>query len=231
MVVAYIPEGLPAAVTLVLSIVAKRMYKQKILVKSLATVETFNTVPIIATDKTGTLTMNQMTITAILWGRMGEYLVPIHVNEDKTVETEEHATNSSRPSFTVKSESNTMNGLVLGACLCNNATKQSSSSDNEDDSENPAMETNYEESSEHTTKLVGDAADVALYRLCQDTLAINIEHVRVVNPRINAVPFNSKNKFMLTANLLEKNEMNTNENVLITLKGAPRFYSISVFNV
>ncbi|CAF4641488.1 unnamed protein product [Rotaria socialis] len=152
MVVAYIPEGLPAAVTLVLSIVAKRMYKQKILVKSLATVETFNTVSIIATDKTGTLTMNQMTITAILWGRMGEYLVPIHVNEDKTVETEEHATNSSRPSFTVKSESNTMNDLVLGACLCNNATKQSSSSDNEDGSENPAMETNYEESSEHTTK-------------------------------------------------------------------------------
>ncbi|CAM2701631.1 unnamed protein product [Rotaria socialis] len=177
MVVAYIPEGLPAAVTLVLSIVAKRMYKQKILVKSLATVETFNTVSIIATDKTGTLTMNQMTITAILWGRMGEYLVPIHVNEDKTVETEEHATNSSRPSFTVKSESNTMNDLVLGACLCNNATKQSSSSDNEDGSENPAMETNHEESSEHTTKLVGDAADVALYRLCQDTLAINIEHV------------------------------------------------------
>ncbi|CAF3428739.1 unnamed protein product [Rotaria socialis] len=223
MVVAYIPEGLPVAVTLVLSIVAKRMYKQKILVKSLATVETFNTVSIIATDKTGTLTMNQMTITAILWGRMGEYLVPIHVNEDKTVETEERATNSSRPSFTVKSESNTMNDLVLGACLCNNATKQSSSSDNEDGSENPAMETNYEESSEHTTKLVGDAADVALYRLCQDTLAINIEHVRVVNPRINAVPFNSKNKFMLTANLLEKTEMNTNENVLITLKGAPDF--------
>ncbi|CAF4010811.1 unnamed protein product [Rotaria magnacalcarata] len=223
MVVAYIPEGLPAAVTLVLSIVAKRMYKQKILVKSLATVETFNTVSIIATDKTGTLTMNQMTITAILWGEMGEYLVPIHVNEDKTAETEEHAITSNRPSLTVKSESGTMNDLVLGACLCNNATKQSSSSDNEDGSENPAMETNHEESSEHTTKVVGDAADVALYRLCQDRLAINIERVREVNPRINAVPFNSKNKFMLTANLLEQNETNTNENVLITLKGAPDF--------
>ncbi|CAF2013446.1 unnamed protein product, partial [Rotaria magnacalcarata] len=223
MVVAYIPEGLPAAVTLVLSIVAKRMYKQKILVKSLATVETFNTVSIIATDKTGTLTMNQMTITAILWGEMGEYLVPIHVNEDKTAETEEHAITSNRPSLTVKSESGTMNDLVLGACLCNNATKQSSSSDNEDGSENPAMETNHEESSEHTTKVVGDAADVALYRLCQDRLAINIERVREVNPRINAVPFNSKNKFMLTVNLLEQNETNTNENVLITLKGAPDF--------
>ncbi|CAF4389512.1 unnamed protein product [Rotaria magnacalcarata] len=164
-----------------------------------------------------------MTITAILWGEMGEYLVPIHVNEDKTAETEEHAITSNRPSLTVKSESGTMNDLVLGACLCNNATKQSSSSDNEDGSENPAMETNHEESSEHTTKVVGDAADVALYRLCQDRLAINIERVREVNPRINAVPFNSKNKFMLTVNLLEQNETNTNENVLITLKGAPDF--------
>lgn len=40
----FIPEGLPAAVTLVLTIVAKRMYKQKVMVKSLATVETFNSV-------------------------------------------------------------------------------------------------------------------------------------------------------------------------------------------
>jgi magnesium-transporting ATPase (P-type) len=46
MVVAYIPEGLPAAVTLVLTIVAKRMYKQKVLVKSLATIETFNCVSV-----------------------------------------------------------------------------------------------------------------------------------------------------------------------------------------
>ena len=46
MVVCFIPEGLPAAVTLVLTIVAKRMYKQKVMVKSLATVETFNSVSV-----------------------------------------------------------------------------------------------------------------------------------------------------------------------------------------
>ena len=46
MIVCYIPEGLPAAVTLVLTIVAKRMYKQKVMVKSLATVETFNSVSV-----------------------------------------------------------------------------------------------------------------------------------------------------------------------------------------
>jgi len=46
MVVCFIPEGLPAAVTLVLTIVAKRMYKQKVMIKSLATVETFNAVSV-----------------------------------------------------------------------------------------------------------------------------------------------------------------------------------------
>ncbi|CAF1521401.1 unnamed protein product, partial [Adineta steineri] len=73
-----------------------------------------------------------------------------------------------------------------------------------------------------TTKLVGDAADVALYHLCQDKCGVDIENVRKVNPRINVVPFNSKNKFMITANLLEHKTTN-DDNVVITLKGAPDF--------
>ncbi|CAF1102441.1 unnamed protein product [Adineta steineri] len=99
MVVAFIPEGLPAAVTLVLTIVAKRMYKQKVLVKSLATVETFNFVSIIATDKTGTLTMNQMTITAILWGNQGEYMVSIYNIDDNTVVNDKRIIDREQPSF------------------------------------------------------------------------------------------------------------------------------------
>lgn len=46
MFIVFIPEGLPAAVTLVLTIVAKRMYKQKVMVKSLATLEAFNCVSV-----------------------------------------------------------------------------------------------------------------------------------------------------------------------------------------
>ncbi len=46
MIVCFIPEGLPASVTLVLTIVAKRMYNQKVMVKTLATVETFNSVSV-----------------------------------------------------------------------------------------------------------------------------------------------------------------------------------------
>jgi magnesium-transporting ATPase (P-type) len=46
MVICFIPEGLPASVTLVLTFVAKRMYKQRVLVKTLATVEAFNYVSV-----------------------------------------------------------------------------------------------------------------------------------------------------------------------------------------
>ncbi|CAF0772610.1 unnamed protein product [Adineta ricciae] len=220
MVVAFIPEGLPAAVTLVLTIVAKRMYKQKVLVKSLATVETFNFVSVIATDKTGTLTMNQMTITALLWGKLGEYMVPIHRSEEETTTTtdEERVIDRKRPSLHPNAKSNALKDLLLGACLCNNAVFQSTSKTSEED------EDSNTETAEEENKLVGDAADVALYHLSQDKCSVDIEQVRRVNPRINVLPFNSKNKFMITANLLEQNLIKTpDENVLITLKGAPDF--------
>ncbi|KAA1124240.1 hypothetical protein PGTUg99_014896 [Puccinia graminis f. sp. tritici] len=63
--VAWVPEGLPATVTLLLSIAAKRMAKAKVLVKDLQGVETLGALTMLATDKTGTLTRNQMTVTAM----------------------------------------------------------------------------------------------------------------------------------------------------------------------
>ncbi|KAF8968280.1 aminophospholipid-transporting P-type ATPase [Flammula alnicola] len=60
--VAFVPEGLPSVVTLLLSIAAKRMAKQNVLVKDLQGVETLGSLTLLATDKTGTLTRNQMTV-------------------------------------------------------------------------------------------------------------------------------------------------------------------------
>lgn len=54
--IAFIPEGLPIALTAGLTITANLMRKQKVLCKSLKTVETLGSVSVICSDKTGTLT-------------------------------------------------------------------------------------------------------------------------------------------------------------------------------
>ncbi|KAI0255351.1 aminophospholipid-transporting P-type ATPase [Lactifluus subvellereus] len=68
--VAFVPEGLPSTVTLLLSIAAKRMASQNVLVKDLQGVETLDSLTLLATDKTGTLTRNQMTVSN-LWNNVG----------------------------------------------------------------------------------------------------------------------------------------------------------------
>ena len=165
--------------------------------------------------------MNQMTITTLLWGNRGEYMVPIHSSDDKTAPGEESLIDRKRPSLSPNYKSNAMKDLLLGACLCNNATQQSST-DVSEGTDNPTLESTDDEAAP-TTKLVGDAADVALYRLCQEKCSVDIEQVKKVNPRISSVPFNSKNKFMITANILERTAANTDDTVLVTLKGAPDF--------
>ncbi|KAJ3205629.1 hypothetical protein HDU67_008727 [Dinochytrium kinnereticum] len=66
--VAWVPQGLPATVTMLLTIAAKRMAKQRVLVKDLNGVETLGAITLLATDKTGTLTRNQMTTTKFWTG-------------------------------------------------------------------------------------------------------------------------------------------------------------------
>jgi Ca2+-transporting ATPase len=72
--VAVVPEGLPAVVTLTLAIGVRRLVRRGVLLRRLAAAEAIGGATVICTDKTGTLTANQMTV-RVLWLNTGEVAV------------------------------------------------------------------------------------------------------------------------------------------------------------
>ncbi|GHD60887.1 cation-transporting P-type ATPase [Jeongeupia chitinilytica] len=72
--VAAVPEGLPAIISIILSMGVQSMARKNAIIRKLPTVETLGAMTVICSDKTGTLTMNEMTVKAVLLAD-GGYLV------------------------------------------------------------------------------------------------------------------------------------------------------------
>lgn len=100
--ISIIPEGLPATASIVMALGVKRMAKKKALIKKLPAVETLGNATVICSDKTGTLTLNQMTVTEVA--------------------TDQHLLDESSKEPTQLKQQLADEALILAATLCNDAT-------------------------------------------------------------------------------------------------------------
>lgn len=101
--ISIIPEGLPATATIVMALGVQRMAKRNALVRKLPAVETLGNATVICSDKTGTLTLNQMTV---------RYLAAEDAIARKRPETVDEALQTP----------DAYRQLILAAALCNNAS-------------------------------------------------------------------------------------------------------------
>ena len=175
--VAVVPEGLPAVVTVTLALGAQRMLRRNALIRKLPAVETLGAVTIIASDKTGTLTENRMTVTVIdvaghyleLIGTSHQHPAPaLSAAEDTTIRLAEQP-----PAI----------GLALvGGALCNDASLQ------------PHPETGR-------YAVVGDPTEGALL-VASRQAGIDQETLFSAAPRVGELPFDSDRKRMTTVHRL-----------------------------
>ncbi|HEX7074218.1 MAG TPA: HAD-IC family P-type ATPase [Hyphomicrobiaceae bacterium] len=113
--VSAIPEGLPIAITVALAVSAHRMAKRNVIVRALPAVEGLGACTVIATDKTGTLTLNRLTVGAVwlpIHGRL-----PIHNQADSGSLRSLHQKPANKASDVRK--------LAMAGVLCNEASLDS----------------------------------------------------------------------------------------------------------
>ena len=193
MIVAFIPEGLLPTVTLSLAIAVQRMAKEHAIVKKLSAVETLGCTTVICSDKTGTLTQNEMTVSH-LWLPTNEYEVTGlgYAPEGEIQLNKEIISVASNPD---------LKALILSAALCSNARILP-----------PGKET------EHYTVL-GDPTEACLEVVAQKA-GFNMEIQNQNMPRLRELPFDSRRKRMTTIHQAPISKDGPKRIALI--KGAPK---------
>lgn len=170
--VAAIPEGLPAIMTITLAIGVQRMATRNAVIRRLPAVETLGSVTVICSDKTGTLTRNEMTVQQVICAGQsveveGAGYAPqgALLFEGSTVE----------PALLQK-RSPAARALVEAAALCNDASLHEK---------------------DQAWMLAGDPTEGALLTLAMKA-GLSPTVLQVDRPRLDVIPFESEHRFMAT---------------------------------
>lgn len=167
--VAAIPEGLPAIMTITLAIGVQKMATRKAIIRSLPAVETLGAVTVICTDKTGTLTRNEMTVTELVTADSRDYQVTGSGYE---------------PHGDIRQGAETVNpdaiaelhDLIRAGLLCNDARLWHK---------------------EAGWQCEGDPTEGALLSLAAKA-GLDVDFEKQSMPRLDVIPFESARQFMAT---------------------------------
>ncbi len=171
--VSAIPEGLPAAVTITLAIGVGRMARRHAIIRKLPAVETLGSTTVICSDKTGTLTKNEMTVQAIFAG--GESFEVDGAGYEpagRILRGGQAIESTAKPA---------LRECLLAGVLCNDAE-------------------NVERDGRWT--IVGDPTEGALL-VAAKKAGIDVNQLNAQFPRVDAIPFESERQYMATLHQAE----------------------------
>jgi P-type Ca2+ transporter type 2C len=203
--IAAVPEGLPAVVTISLALGMREMVRRHALIRRLASVETLGSATVICSDKTGTLTQNEMTVTRIWAGdrlyqisgsgynAKGEFSIG-----DQPVDLRQH------PAL--------LNALWVG--LLNNDAQ---------------LEEVFENDQLSSYRIIGDPTEASLL-VAAAKAGTFANEINDAYPRVDEIPFDSNRKRMITLHSVLKPQVDDispiydetkNNWYAIVMKGAP----------
>jgi len=163
-----IPEGLPAALTITLAIGVSKMAKRNAIIRKLPAVETLGSTSVICSDKTGTLTQNQMTVQELFAGGALYSVTGSGYAPNGAIEGSDNAT-----APTVNSA---LNECLIAGTLCNDAVLVHNNND---------------------WKIEGDPTEGALISSALKAGHSRDELLKTL-PRIDTLPFESQHQYMAT---------------------------------
>lgn len=193
--VAAVPEGLPAVVTMTLALGLQRMVKRNALVRRLPSVETLGSVNVVCSDKTGTLTRNEMTVREIVTAQLRLRVTGAgYVPQGEFLPDCSDEPGSSEAAIADPSNHPELHPLLLAGARCNNSAIHPKSDGS------------------GAWLCVGDPTEGALLVLARKAgIDTHLESVRTVFE----IPFDSDRKMMSVVTRSE------NQQIVMHSKGAP----------